>query len=98
MAYLYANDGFTVSTQPKILNQEFDVLIGLFVRVGLRMNTRSTVRMACHPCHMLGRMLVVENERLTTGTGTTYWELQRMQVKFPECGVDVAARSLLTHH
>ena len=41
--YFYANDGIVASIQHDKLQLEFDVLTGLFKRVGLRTNTRKTV-------------------------------------------------------
>ena len=53
-AYFYADDDFIASTHPERLTREFDILAGLFNRVGLRMNARKTVSMACQSCHAPG--------------------------------------------
>ena len=53
-AYFYADDGLVASTQPERLHREFDVLTGLFDRVGLRNNMAKTAGMVCQPCHMPG--------------------------------------------
>ena len=54
--YFYANDGLLELTQPERLQRMFDVITGLFDRVGLRKNTAKTVGIVCQPCHMLGGM------------------------------------------
>ena len=46
-AYYYTDNGLMASTQPKILQREFDVLTGLFDGVGLQTNTAKTVGMVC---------------------------------------------------
>ena len=43
------------------------------------------------------RMSLEEYEKRTTGTGPTFREQQRRRVDCPECGVEVAAGSLLMH-
>ena len=48
-AYFYANNVLVVLTHPERLQRAFNVLTGLFDRVGLRKNTRKTVSMACQP-------------------------------------------------
>ena len=96
VTYFYADDGLVALTQPERLHREFDVLTGLFDQVGLRMNTRKTVIIACQTCHMPGRMSVEAYERRTTGIRPTFWERQRRRVECPECRVEVAAGSLLT--
>ena len=46
-AYFYDNDGLVTSTHPERLQRVFDVLTGLFGQVGIIMNTRKMVSMAC---------------------------------------------------
>ena len=41
--YLYADDGLVSSTRSERLQRSFDVLTGLFDRVGLRTNMENTV-------------------------------------------------------
>ena len=47
--YFYANNVLVASTQPERLQRAFDILTGLFNRVGLRKNTANTVDMVCQP-------------------------------------------------
>ena len=79
------------------LQRAVDVLTGLFNWVVLRKNTQQMVRIACQPCHAPGRMLVELYVRLTTGKGPTFWGRKMMQVKCPECRVEVTTGLLLTH-
>ena len=53
-ALFYANDGMVASSDPGWLQGAFNVLVGLFDRVGLRTNVRKTVGMVCHPCQAAG--------------------------------------------
>ena len=70
--YFYSDNGLVTSTQLERLHRAFDILSGLFGRVGLRMNKRKTVSMACQPCHAPGRMYLEAYKRQTTGTGPTF--------------------------
>ena len=49
VVYFYAGYGLVALTQPDKPKRSFDVLTGLFDRVGLRMNTSKMVIIACHP-------------------------------------------------
>ena len=44
--YLYADNGLITSTQPDRLQWAFDIISGLFDRVGLRTNMRNMVSIA----------------------------------------------------
>ena len=48
-ALFYANNGVVASTDPGWLQSEFDLMMGLFDRVGLRTNVRKTVWMVGRP-------------------------------------------------
>ena len=96
-AYFYANDSLVASTQPESLNRAFDVLTGLFDRVGLQTNTAKTVAMVFHPCHAPGGMSEAAYVRQVTGKGPKFRECQQMRVECTECGVEVTAGLLLTH-
>ena len=45
-AYFYTNDDLVALTKPKMLQRTFDVLIGLFNRVGLKTDAAKTVGMS----------------------------------------------------
>ena len=57
--YFYTGNGIVALNQMERLQRAFNVLAGLFDRVGLRTNTRKTLRMGFQPCHMPDRMSVV---------------------------------------
>ena len=76
--------GLVASTQPESLQRAFDVLTGLFDRVGLRTNTNKTVSMACQPFHATGRVAPVAYGQWTTGTGPIFQERQQRRVDCPE--------------
>ena len=97
MDYFYADDDLMVSTQPERLQRAFDVLNGLLNWIVLHTNTEKTVGMVWHPYHAPGGILEEAYARRATGKGPTFREQQRRRVEFPECGVEVAAGSLLTH-
>ena len=47
--FFNADDGVVASTEPGYIQSAFDLLTGMFDRVGLRKNVRKTVRMVCQP-------------------------------------------------
>ena len=49
LAAFYADDGLVQSRDPAFLQYAFDILVGLFGRVGLCTNTTKTEAMACVP-------------------------------------------------
>ena len=53
-ALFYADNGMVASSDPRWLQWEFDALVGLFERVGLRTNVGKTVIMVCRPCQAAG--------------------------------------------
>ena len=76
LVYLYTDNGLVASTQLERLQREFDVLTGLFNRVGLSTNTRKTVRMLCQPCHAPGLMSLELYVRRATGMVSTFRQRQ----------------------
>ena len=46
---LYADDGIFASSDPRWIQGSFNILVGLFDRVGLRKNLSKTVGMVCRP-------------------------------------------------
>ena len=97
-AYLYAEKGLVASTQPERSHRLFNNLMDLFDQVILQRNLWKTVITTCQYCHTHGSMLEVAYEIRTSGVGPTYREWKRRRVQIPECGVELAAGSLLTHH
>ena len=56
-AYFYADERLVAFPRLERLQRSFDVLTDLFNRIGLQMNVRNTISMACRPCHTSGGML-----------------------------------------
>jgi hypothetical protein len=48
-AILYANDAYLASHDPGFLKTVLDILVNLFVRVGLKTNVQKTQTMICTP-------------------------------------------------
>ena len=63
----YADDGMVASSDPRWLQGDFNTLVGLFDRVGLRTNVGKTVIMVCHPCQAAGNLLEEVYGRRVTG-------------------------------
>ena len=93
--FFYADNGLVASTYPGWLQSEFDTLMVLFERVGLRKNTRKTVRMVCRSFRAAG---VGEGKSYTqrmTGEGRSFKDRQRERVLCPECGKELTKGSLV---
>ena len=84
MVYFYADNGLVVLTHPERLQRAFDILASLFDRVGLQTNARKTVSIACQQYYVPIQMSLEAYKWQTTGTGPTFWELQRRRVACPE--------------
>ena len=93
----YADDGMVASSDPCWLQSEFNTLVGLFDRVGLRTNIGKTVGMVCRPCQAAGNQLEAAYGRRITGEGPTYRECQKGRVHCRECGEEMAAGSMAGH-
>ena len=72
MCSFYADDGLLAGRQNKWVQDAFDVLIGLFERVGLRTNTGKMKAMICRPGHISGRQSEGAYERRMTGNGDNF--------------------------
>ena len=73
-ALFYADDGMVVSSDPRWLQLEFDTLVSLSERVGLRTNVGKKSIMVCWPCQAAGTHLVALYGRKIMGEVPTYWE------------------------
>jgi hypothetical protein len=93
----YADDGLLAGRKKEWVQDGFDVLIGLFERVGLRTNTGKTKAMICMPGHISGRQSDEAYERRMTGNGDDFRERQRRKVVCSICG-NALAQSSLAHH
>ena len=75
---------FAIS-DPRWLQGNFNNLVGLFDRVGLRTNARKTVGVVCHPCQAAGNLSEAAYGRRVTGEGPTHRERLKGQVACGAC-------------
>ena len=97
-ALFYADDGMIASSNPQWLQWAFTQIVGLFDRVGLNTNINKTVSMTCRPCTAAENQSEEAYGRIMTGEGLTFRERKRERVKCGDCGKEVAAGSLDSHH
>ena len=93
----YGNDGVVASTDPVWLQSAFNLLSGMFDRVGLWMNVENTAGMVCRTCWAEE---VQADEAYTwqmAGEGCIFKEQQRERVLCPECRKDMDKGSLMIH-
>ena len=93
-ALFYADNGMVASSYSCWLQGEFNTLVGLFDRVGLRKNVGKTVGMVCHPCQAAGNLSTAAYGRRFTGVGPTHRERLKAQVACGKCREMLAAGSL----
>jgi hypothetical protein len=69
----YVDDAYLASRDPEFLQRALDILVNLFVRVGLETNTKKTQTMICMPRRIRTQLLTasyqVDAERLGNGRG-----------------------------
>ena len=95
--FLYDDDSLVASTDPVWLQGAFDTLSGLFNRVGLHTNAGKTVGMLYFPCCTVGIQLEASYRRRMTGEELTHRARMQLRFWFPDCGMDLAAGSLVVH-
>ena len=84
-ALFYVDDGMLAFLDPGWLPGAFITLVGLFERVGWKINFGNMVRMVYRPCQAERRQSEVSQERRMTGEGPSYQERQRVRVQCSEC-------------
>ena len=67
----YADSGMVAYTNPRWLQTVFDMLIGIFYRVGLKINLRKTEGVVCHPFRAAG--LRADKAYIRQMTGQREW-------------------------
>ena len=97
-ALFYTDDGMIASSEPRWLQWAFTQLVGLFDRVGLKTNCKKMVSMTCRPCSTPGNRSEEIYGNTMTGDGTTPRERKRERVQCGDCGKEMAAGSLDSHH
>ena len=85
------------SSDPRWIQWAFNTLVGLFDRVGLRVNVGKTVSMTCRPCPAAGNQSEVAYGHKMTGEGPKYCERLKERVECRDCGKEMAAGSLEAH-
>jgi len=95
--FFYADDGLLGSRDAEWLQQALDVLVDLFMRLGLYTNTTKTVTMTCTPGYIRTHQSDTTYGRRIGGGGLSYRERQRRRVECPECGKSMAEGSLPQH-
>ena len=71
----YADGGLGDSIYPGWLLLEFDMLTGLFERVGLQKNVRNTMRMVCKTFRESGVQEVEAYTRRMAGKGSSFKDI-----------------------
>ena len=67
--FFYAGNNLLASTRPEWLKRLFDILAGIFDRVGLRTNYGKMFGMVCKPFRAVGNNLKEAYEKRMTGEG-----------------------------
>ena len=93
----YADNGMVASSDPRWLQWVFTTLVGLFERVGMKMNTGKTVSMTCRPCPAVRNRSEVAYGHTMTEEGPTYLEKKRERMECSDCGKELAVGSLDIH-
>ena len=93
----YADNGMVALYYPCWLQGDFNTLVGLFDRVGLRKNVGKTVGMVCHPFQASVNMSEAAYGRRVTGEVPTYRDILKGQVSCRGCG-ELMATGYLTSH
>ena len=94
---LYTNDILVVSPDNARIQGDFNALMGLFDRVGLRKNNGKTVIMAFRPCHTPQSWSTEAYTWKVMVRVLSYRERLLQRVNCPECRVYLEAGSLAAH-
>ena len=95
VACFYADDGLVAARDADTLQKAFDILTGLFDRVGLRTNTTKTEVMIC----VAGRIRTPLDQDAYEARMSDLHRAERKgrKVEFPTCGETLAVGSLRSH-
>ena len=95
VAYFYADDGLVAARDADTLQKAFDILTGLFDRVGLRTNTTKTEVMIC----VAGRICTPLDQDAYEARMSDLHRAERKgrKVECPTCGEPLAVGSLCSH-
>ena len=96
LAAFYADDGLVQSRDPAFLQYAFDILVGLFERVGLRTNTTKTEVMTCVPGKIRTALSHEAYANRMEGHGDwRAWQMRRTSCNI--CRVELTIGSLRCH-
>jgi len=95
-AIFYVDDAYLASRDAEFLQHMLDLLVSLFVRVGLETNTSKTQRMICTPGRIRTQLPTDSYRRLQRGRVTaTEWNAR--DIECFKCGKTMKASSLRRH-
>ena len=98
MGMFYANVVMIGSREPEWLQGAINFLIGLFRRVGLMANISEYKTKKFQPGAIHTGMAEEDFSRRSQGKGSTYREHLRRRIPCPDCGVELADRSMTANH
>ncbi len=96
LVVFYVDDGLIASHDPVWLQESFDVLIGLFERIGLFTNVAKTKAMVCIPGQIQEGYTEEEYADYKSPTETSA-DRKRRRVDCKICGASLAAGSYQSH-
>ena len=95
-AILYVDDVYLASRDPDFLQRALDVLVDLFVQVGLETSVKKTQTMICTPGRIHTQLLTALYQWMKRGLVTAEeWDSWKVQCR--QCGKSMAASSLRRH-
>ena len=87
LSLIYADDDQLSAMDREWLQRALNILVGMFERMGLKVNIAKTKFMICLPSSHHSHMSLDAYKRKMTGEGDTYRERKRRKVQCPECEV-----------
>ena len=92
----YVDDAYLALRDPEFLQRALDVLVNLFVRVGLETNMQKTQTMICMPGRIRTQLPTVSYQRMWRGlVAAEDWDSQKVQCR--QCRKLMATSSLHRH-
>ena len=93
----YSDDGIIRSRDPKCLQGDLNLLIGLLFGFGLRSNVTNSMTMTFQTGRVSTWTSYESFNRRIIGDGATYWERLRLRIPCPDCRVDLTYGSMMAH-
>jgi hypothetical protein len=95
-AIFYIDDAYLASRDPDFLQWALDVLVNLFVQVGLEANAKKTQTMICTPGRIRTQLLMESYQRMKRGLVRAE-ERESRNVQCRQCEKSMAASSMRRH-